>query len=189
MNKTKQITIAGFGGQGVMLLGQMLAHLGNEHGLNSLWYPSYGPETRGGTANCAITLSETEINSPVFSEADTLIILNEPSLNKFKTKIKSGGDLLYNSSLIKGTITNDEINIYPLPVNDLAIDLGNIRTANMIMLGAFLELNKTFSDDLVENVLKELLGERRKHLLDINLKAIYEGKNQIRKMKKINEKL
>lgn len=189
MNNIKQITIAGFGGQGVMLLGQMLAHLGNEKGLNSLWYPSYGPETRGGTANCAITISESPINSPVFSSADTLIILNKPSLDKFSKKIKNGGDLLYNSSLIKDDVKETNINVYPLPVNDLALSLGNAQIANMIMLGAYLELTKEFSSKLVKEVLTNLLGERRKHLVEINLKAIETGKDEIRKLKENNEKL
>lgn len=189
MIDTRQITIAGFGGQGVMFLGQMLAHLGNEEGLNSLWFPSYGPETRGGTANCAVTISKKTINSPVFSEADTLIILNEPSLEKFCKKIKKGGDLLYNSSLIKDVVENGEINVYPLPINDLAAKMGNPQIANMIMLGGYLELTKEFTDALVKEVLKTLLGEKRKHLLEINLEAIQTGKNIIRKIKKDYEKL
>lgn len=189
MINTKQITIAGFGGQGVMFLGQMLAHLGNEQGLNSLWFPSYGPETRGGTANCAVTISKRTINSPVFSKADTLIILNEPSLDKFSKKIKKDGALLYNSSLIKDNVKNDEVNIYPLPINDLAAKIGNPQIANMIMLGAYLELTKEFADELVKKVLIMLLGEKRKHLLEINLEAIQTGKNIIRKIKKDNEKL
>lgn len=184
MTKTRQITIAGFGGQGVMFLGQLLAHLGNEKGLNSLWYPSYGPETRGGTANCAITISKDKINSPVFSSADTLIILNEPSLDKFSKKIKKEGDLLYNSSLIKEEINNPNINVYPLPINDVATSLGNPQIANMVILGAYLELTKEFQEQLVIDVLKKLLGERRKHLLEINLKAIAEGKKIIRELKK-----
>ncbi|NLN50282.1 MAG: 2-oxoacid:ferredoxin oxidoreductase subunit gamma [Acholeplasmataceae bacterium] len=183
MNKTKQITIAGFGGQGVMFLGQMLAHLGNEAGLNSLWYPSYGPETRGGTANCAVTLSDKKINSPIFSEANTLFILNKPSLDKFIDKVYSGGTILYNSSLIKEEVIKKDVNVYPLPINDLATELGNIRVANMIMFGAYLELNQDFSDKLVEKVLISILGEGKKDLVKINLEAIALGKEFIREMK------
>lgn len=183
MNNIKQITIAGFGGQGVMFLGQMLAYLSNEKGLNSLWYPSYGPETRGGTANCAVTMSSSKINSPVFSEANTLIILNKPSLDKFSDKVKSEGDLLYNSSLIKEEVIKEKVNVYPIPINDLAKELGNLQISNMIMLGAYLELNPDFSQSLVEKVLIDRLGDKRKGLLDINLKAISVGKEQIRKLK------
>lgn len=183
MINTKQVTVAGFGGQGVMLLGQMLAYIGTEEGLNSLWYPSYGPETRGGTANCAVTVSSETINSPVFSEASTLIILNKPSLDKFIDKIKDGGDLLYNSSLIEEVVKKDKVNVYPIPVNDMAVELGNLRVANMIMLGAYLELNPKYSFETVLKVLKEVLGERRKHLVEINVKAIEEGQKYIRKLK------
>lgn len=188
MNNTKQITIAGFGGQGVMFLGQMLAYLGNEKEFNSLWYPSYGPETRGGTANCAVTVSNQNINSPVFSKADTLIILNEPSLKKFADKIKEGGTLLYNSSLITEKVEKENVNVYGLPVNELATELGNLQIANMIMLGAYLELNQEYSPELVQKVLINRLGEKRKGLLEINLKAINLGKEYLRKLKD-NERL
>jgi 2-oxoglutarate ferredoxin oxidoreductase subunit gamma len=97
----RTIRISGFGGQGVMLTGQLLAHAANEQGLYSLWVPTYGPETRGGTANCSITISDKPIYSPVFQKSDDLLIFNEPSLAKFGEKIKSGGNIFYNSSLIK----------------------------------------------------------------------------------------
>ncbi len=179
MNDTKQITIAGFGGQGVMLLGQMLAHMGNETNLYSLWYPSYGPETRGGTANCAVTLSQKPINSPVFSKATTVIALNKPSLDKFINRVCDDGVIFYNSSLIKEDIFHDKAKVYAIPVNDLAISLGNLRVANMVMLGAYLALNDDFSDQTVENVLRKILGESKKDLVAINLLAIAEGKKYI----------
>ncbi len=183
MNKTRQITIAGFGGQGVMLLGQMLAQLGNEMGLNSLWYPSYGPETRGGTANCAVTISDVDINSPVFSKADTVVVLNRPSLDKFIDRITDGGELLYNSSLVPEEVKKDNARVYPIPVNDMAMELGNIRVANMIMLGAYLELNPDFCQEQVHKVLVETLGERRKEFVDINVKAINLGRKFIKEFK------
>ncbi len=181
---SKQIIVAGFGGQGVMFLGQMLAYLGTEKGQNSLWYPSYGPETRGGTANCSITVSSQVINSPVFSEADTLIILNKPSLDKFQEKIKENGDILYNSSLITEEVKSDKGNVYPLQINELARYLGNPQVANMIMLGAYLELNQEFPIELVEKVLKDRLGQRRMSFFEINMKAIKTGQEEIRKLKK-----
>src|SRR5690606_901689 len=101
MPKQERITIAGFGGQGVMLIGQILAYAGNEIGKNTLWFPSYGPETRGGTANCAVTISDEAINSPVFSKANTLIAMNLPSLDKFYLKVLDNGNIIFNSSLIK----------------------------------------------------------------------------------------
>lgn len=183
MNDTRQITIAGFGGQGVMLLGQMFAHLANETVKNSLWYPSYGPETRGGTANCAVTISNVDINSPVFSKADTVIALNKPSLDKFIDKIYDEGQLLFNSSLINEKVIKENVNVFPIPINDIALKLGNIRVANMVMLGAYLELNKTFPLDVVHNVLIDTLGERRKAHFEINKKAIEEGMKYIRELK------
>lgn len=181
---SKQVIVAGFGGQGVMFLGQMLAYLGTEKGENSLWYPSYGPETRGGTANCSITISKQLINSPVFSEADTLVILNKPSLDKFREKIKEDGDIIYNSSLILEDFKCEKGNVYPIPVNELAVELGNLQVANMIMLGAYLELNQEFPQDLVEKVLKDRLGERRMSFFEINMKAISTGQEYIRKLKR-----
>lgn len=183
MNKTRQITIAGFGGQGVMLLGQMFAQLANKTGQNTLWYPSYGPETRGGTANCAVTMSNVEINSPVFSQANTVIALNKPSLDKFINRIYDGGQLLYNSSLVKEEVIKDDVEVYPIPANDIAMKLGNLRVANMVMLGAYLQLNKSFSLEIVYEVLTEILGERRKAHLEINQQAITEGMNFIKEFK------
>ena len=184
MNKAKRITIAGFGGQGVMMIGQMLAYAGNEADVNSLWFPSYGPETRGGTANCSVTLSPVLINSPVFSKADTLIIMNKPSLTKFWDKVEQNGVLLYNSSLINEEVKRDDCQIYGIPVVDLALELGNIKVANMIILGAYLFLNPDFSDDIIQKVLVKILGQGKQHLVDINIKAIQVGKDYISKLVK-----
>ncbi|HOH18206.1 MAG TPA: 2-oxoacid:acceptor oxidoreductase family protein [Bacilli bacterium] len=184
MNKAKRITIAGFGGQGVMMIGQMLAYAGNEADLNSLWFPSYGPETRGGTANCSVTLSPTLINSPVFSKADTLIIMNKPSLTKFWDKIIVNGTLLYNSSLITEPVVRNDCQVYGIPVVDLALELGNVKVANMIILGAYLYLNPDFNDEIIKKVLEKILGEDKQHLVDINIKAIQLGKDYIAKLVK-----
>jgi len=185
MNKTKRITIAGFGGQGVMMIGQVLAYAGTEAELNSLWYPSYGPETRGGTANCSVTISPTLINSPVFSKADTLIVLNKPSLAKYFDKILEGGEIIYNSSLIDGEVKKDHVRVYPVPANDMAAELGNTKVANMVILGAYLQLNDDFSDEIIEEVLKHILGANKQQYLEINLKAIRMGKEFVSKMGKL----
>ena len=182
MIKTQKITVAGFGGQGVMTIGQILAYTGNEYDLNTLWYPSYGPETRGGTANCAVTISKEAINSPVFSEATTLIILNEPSLKKFIDKIENNGNLIYNSSLIVGKVLKDSINIYPIPANDIALELGNARVSNMVVLGAYLALNPSFEEKMLK-VIEVMLGENKKDLLQLNITALYTGKEYLEKIK------
>ncbi len=171
----KQVTVAGFGGQGVMLLGQTLAHAGNEVGLKTLWFPSYGPETRGGTANCGVTISNEQINSPVYSKASTLIMLNEPSLRKFLDKVKDGGEVIYNSSLVTNEVKADKVRLYPIKANEIAMELGNIRVANMIMLGAYLALNDEIPFDEIVKSLESIFGEGRKHLMEINIKALKKG--------------
>ena len=182
MSKVKRIVIAGFGGQGVMLAGQILAYAGNEANLNSLWFPSYGPETRGGTANCSVTISSIPINSPIFAKADTLMAFNLPSLQKFKDKVVDGGAIIYNSSLISGEVSVEGINIYPIPANDIAMELGNMKVVNMVMLGAYLELNQDFSEDLIIKVLHKVFGHGKEHLIDINVEAIKRGKEIIRSL-------
>lgn len=179
MSRTEKVTVAGFGGQGVMLVGQMLAYAGNDAGKNSLWYPSYGPETRGGTANCAVTISDKEIYSPVFSKADTLIIFNGPSMDKFISKMKVDGNLFYNSSLITNVPARVDVNIYPVPMNELAETLGNQKVANMVMLGAYLEVTKLFDDQVIHEVLGKML-KSKPALIDINIKAIAMGRTYIK---------
>jgi len=184
MNKIERVTIAGFGGQGVMMIGQLLAYCGNESELNSLWFPSYGPETRGGTANCSVTLSEKYINSPVFSKANTLMALNKPSLQRFIDKVEDGGIILYNKSLISDDIKAEGKTVYGIPMNDIAADLGNLKVANMVMMGAYLELTNIFNQDLFTKVLKKFLGTKKENLLEINIEAINLGRKYIQEHKK-----
>jgi 2-oxoglutarate ferredoxin oxidoreductase subunit gamma len=173
----RTIRIAGFGGQGVMLSGQLLAYAATKQGLYSLWVPTYGPETRGGTANCAITISDQPIHSPVFKKSDDLIVFNEPSYQKFGQNINSGGKLFYNKSLIKANIKSDEFNSYGIPMNDIANDLDMPQVANMVMLGAYMKAIKIFDEDVVLESLAYLLGSRKKHLLEVNQKAMQLGKD------------
>lgn len=184
MTKAEKITVAGFGGQGVMTLGQIIAHAGAQTNLNSLWYPSYGPETRGGTANCAVIVSPQPINSPVFARADALMALNKPSLDRFCDKVAVGGKILYNASLIDEVSSRENIEIYGVPINDIADSLGNLRVANMVMLGAYLELSPIFTDEVINNVLRDFLGAKKESLLAINLEAIKMGKEHIREVRK-----
>lgn len=177
-NKIERITIAGFGGQGVMMIGQILAHTAIKEHLNSTWFPSYGPETRGGTANCAVIISKEEIYSPVFKLANTVIVLNSPSLDKFQSRIEEDGVLLYNSSLIDPEQVTFH-NAYGIPINDLASELGNPRVANMIMLGAYLELKRIYNLENVLQTLQEYLGQNKANLLEINIQAIEVGRKFI----------
>jgi len=176
MNDSVNIKVAGFGGQGVMMFGQMLAYAATEEELYALWVPSYGPETRGGTANCSVIVAKKPINSPVFQKADRLVAFNLPSLEKFRDKVEKTGVVLYNSSLIQEPGVIDAKTVLAVPANDVALSLGNIQVANMVMLGAFLEVTGMFQAATIEHILQKLLGERKAHLMPINLAAISAGR-------------
>ena len=175
----ERVTVAGFGGQGVMVIGQMIAYLANEANYNTLWFPSYGPETRGGTANCSVLVSAPQINSPVFSKAETVIAMNGPSLEKFLPTVKENGNLLYNSSLIERSFEGVKANIIGIPVNDMAAELGNVRVANTIMLGAYLEVCGFFSDEVVEKIINKFFA-KKSSLIPLNMKAIEAGRKFVR---------
>lgn len=171
----RTIRISGFGGQGVMLTGQLLAYAANKQGLYSLWVPTYGPETRGGTANCSITISDKPIYSPVFQKSDDLIIFNEPSLAKFGNRIKPGGNLFYNSSLIKSEVKQEEVSVFPVPMSELAQSLDKPQVANMVMLGAYLKKTKIFKEEAIIESLKYLLGAKKVGMIPINQTALAVG--------------
>lgn len=175
MNETYNIKVAGFGGQGVMMVGQLLAYAATDRDLYALWYPSYGPETRGGTANCSVIVSKKPINSPVFHKASQLIAFNQPSLDKFINNVQNNGLILYNSSLITEPKPLESIRFMGVPANDIAIELGNIQVANMVIMGAFIALTEIFNVELIEKMLQKFLGERKAHLMDINREAIQRG--------------
>jgi 2-oxoglutarate ferredoxin oxidoreductase subunit gamma len=181
MNKETKIKVAGFGGQGVMMFGQMLAYSATHDELNSLWFPSYGPETRGGTANCSVIVSKETINSPVFKNATHLVAFNLPSLEKFKNQIEPGGLLLYNSSLVNQEVKVNNVLCMGIPINDIALELGMQQVANMVMLGSYLELSKLFDDQTIHQIIKKFMGERKAHMVDINIKALQAGRDFIRK--------
>ncbi|SHH10499.1 2-oxoglutarate ferredoxin oxidoreductase subunit gamma [Thermosyntropha lipolytica DSM 11003] len=138
----KQVLFAGFGGQGVLSMGQFLTHAALSAGKHVSWVPSYGAEMRGGTANCLVTISDEEISSPITENPLMAVILNRPSLDKFENKIKPNGTLVINSSLVDREPRRDDLDVLKLPVNELADRLGNPRGANMILLGAYLEKTK-----------------------------------------------
>lgn len=172
---TEQLIIAGFGGQGIMSMGQMLTYAGMTEGKNVSWLPSYGPEMRGGTANCNIILSDGLVASPIVTEATTVMVLNKPSLDKFEETVKKDGILIINSSLIEKKSTRTDIKTYYIPASDIALELGNDKIANMVMLGAYLELTKVVSIDAVIESLKKVLGEAKMKLIPINRLALERG--------------
>jgi len=174
---TRTIRIAGFGGQGVMLTGQLLAHAAARQGLHSLWVPTYGPETRGGTANCAVTVSDQPIYSPVFKNADDLLVFNGPSYEKFGERIRKGGNLFYNASLIENPDAPEGVHVHGVPMNEIAIRLEVPQVANMVMLGSYVATVGLFDEQVIRDVLADLLGESKRHLVDVNMKAMQEGKS------------
>lgn len=183
MGEVNNIRIAGFGGQGVMMFGQLLAFAATNENLYGLWYPSYGPETRGGTANCSVIVSHKPINSPVFQKATQLVAFNAPSLQKFMDKVQPKGLILYNSSLISECPTIESIRIIGVPINEIAANLGSSQVANMVMLGAYLALTDLFPEVAIIKALAQFLGEKKAHLLDINKSALAAGREYIAGLK------
>lgn len=176
----QEVIMAGTGGQGIMVMGQLLAHAAVEEEKNVVWFPSYGPETRGGTADCTVIISSEEIGSPVTASPDTLIALNQTLLNKFAPLVKREGVILVNSSLAKPPKDRDDCKIVNVPANDIAVELGNMRIANMVMLGAFIELTKPVKLESVCRALVEVLPTHRHDLLPLNERALQRGAEMVR---------
>ncbi len=171
----EELIIAGFGGQGVMSMGQLLTYAGMIEDKYVAYIPSYGPEMRGGTANCSVTLSDKEISSPVFTEPTSVIIMNQPSLAKFEPAIKPGGILIVNSSLVSKKAERTDIKVYEIAGNEVAEKLGNSKVANIVLLGAYIELTKVVTIDSIIESLKKVLPERRHNLIPLNRQALEAG--------------
>lgn len=176
----ERIIIAGFGGQGVMAMGQLLTYSGMIEDKNVSWLPSYGPEMRGGTANCNVTISTDPVGSPVVVEATTAIVLNKPSLDKFESSVVPGGKLFVNASLIDRKSIREDIEVYYIPANEIANDLGNSRIANMVMLGAYLEIVKPVDVDSIYKAYPKVFGEAKAHLLPINKDGLAKGAESVK---------
>lgn len=170
----KEIIIAGFGGQGVLLIGRMLAYAGMMEGKEVSWLPSYGPEMRGGTANCTVVISDKPVGSPVVKSPDILVVLNRPSLDKFEPFVKKNGLLIVNSSLIDRKTERDDIEVLYVPANDIAIKCGSPKAANMVALGALIGKTKLLKIESLEETIKETFSEKEK-IVNLNLKALREG--------------
>jgi len=174
-DKHHEIIIAGMGGQGVMVIGQLLAHAALLEGLNVVWFPSYGPETRGGTADCTVIISSEEIGSPVSSNPDALIALSQIMLDRFSPKVKHEGLILVNTSLAAPPKDRADCKIVEIPANDVANDVGNPKAANMVMLGAYVQLAKPVKLDSIKASMAEVLPERYHHLISVNCAALERG--------------
>ena len=177
----ERVIMAGFGGQGVMSMGQLLTYAGMIENKHVSWLPSYGPEMRGGTANCNVMVSDGPIGSPIVTEATAAIVMNRPSLDKFEDDVVKGGNLLINSSLIDRKANREELNAYYIPANEMAVELGNAKVANMIMLGAYLELTKAVKVESIVAALKKVFGESKAHLIPLYEKALEKGAEAVRK--------
>jgi 2-oxoglutarate ferredoxin oxidoreductase subunit gamma len=171
-----EVVIAGFGGQGVLFAGQMLAFAAMDYGKEVTWIPSYGPEMRGGTANCTVIVADEEIGSPLVRYPQAVLALNLPSLDKYESAVLPGGVLIVNSSLTNRSVIRTDIKAVMIPANEIAEELGNKRLVNVIMLGALLEMTPILPFDAVEEAVKNHLPERHKHLLSVNLEALRRGK-------------
>lgn len=169
------IIIAGFGGQGIMLAGQVLATAGMIDGQNVVWSPSYGPEMRGGAAHCTVIVSRDPIGSPIVSQADAALVLDQPSLAKFEGKIRPGGLLIINSSLVRGEPSRDDIRVYRIPANARAEDAGDVRTANMVMLGALYALLAPVGREALSGAFRAICPADKTHLIPLNEKALEMG--------------
>ena len=171
----ERVIIAGFGGQGVLLMGQLLAKAGMLDGKHTVWLPSYGPEMRGGTANCSVIVSKDEIFSPIVTGATSAIVMNRPSLDKFEKSVIPGGKLFINSSIIDIPATRRDIEAYYVPCNEIANELGFSTVSNMVMLGAYLEKCPCVEVESALKALLEKLGEKKAHLLSMNREAFARG--------------
>ncbi|MBN1821616.1 MAG: 2-oxoacid:acceptor oxidoreductase family protein [Prolixibacteraceae bacterium] len=172
---TEEIIIAGFGGQGVLSMGKIIAYSGIMENKEVTWFPSYGPEMRGGTANVTVIVSDTRISSPVIQEYDTAIILNQQSMDKFEKTVKPGGTLLYDPNGIVHPPTRTDINIYKVDGTRTAVEMGNPKVFNMIVVGSYLKVKPILSLDNVEKGLQKSLPERYHKLIPLNLAAIEKG--------------
>ncbi|MCD7964116.1 MAG: 2-oxoacid:acceptor oxidoreductase family protein [Rikenellaceae bacterium] len=171
----QEIIIAGFGGQGVLSMGKILAYSGVMQGLEVTWMPSYGPEMRGGTANVTVILSDNRISSPIVQDYDTVIVLNQQSLDKFESSVKPGGILMYDPNGISNPPTRTDITIYKIPATEESAKMGNPRVFNMIVLGALLKVNPVVEIENSFKGLEKSLPERLHKTIPANQQAILRG--------------
>jgi 2-oxoglutarate ferredoxin oxidoreductase subunit gamma len=177
----RSLLAAGFGGQGVLTLGQLVAYTAMYEGRHVTWIPSYGPEMRGGTANCSVMVSDEEIASPVVSRADYVVIMNQPSLAKFEPTVKPGGILLYNEDLVSYRNPRTDITVVAVPANALAMELGSEKVANVVVLGALVEAGDIVGADACLATIKDKLGKKKAQMMEMNITAFEKGREIVRK--------
>ena len=172
---TREVIVSGFGGQGVMSIGKTLIEAGMAEGLYVSWLPSYGPEMRGGTANCSVVMSPKPVGSPVVVNPTELIAMNAPSLTKFENAVIPNGIILINSSIVSIKPSREDVKAFYIPCVEIANEIGNPKVANMAMLGAYLEATKALKVETVHEMLKHIFHGPKEKLIALNLKAMEAG--------------
>ena len=171
----EEVIISGFGGQGALFAGQLMTHAGLREGRHVTWIPSYGPEMRGGTAHCTVIISDEQIGSPIIRNPTVAVVLNPPSMDKYEPLVRPGGVLVVNSSLVQRPATRDDITVVEVPANELALEMGNLKMANVVALGALLATQEVVSLEAVEHSLDESVPDERRHIIEPNKKALRRG--------------
>lgn len=171
----QEVMFSGFGGQGVLTIAKNLAYTGMLSGKEVCWMPTYGPEMRGGTCGCTVSVSNSSISSPILEVFDTVVVLNQPSLDKYESKVKKGGLLIWESTNIGNAPTREDVDVLPIPAYEEADKLGNTLVMGMILLGAFIQKTGAITVEGVMETLKKTLPERRHHLIPLNEKALRKG--------------
>ena len=170
-----EVQFAGFGGQGIMLMGQILAQAGMHEGSEVVWIPSYGPEMRGGTAYCTVVISDRPIGSPIIRNPRHLVAMNRPSLEKFAPMVKPGGVIFINKSIISVDAGRDDVDVLKVPIIEMARELGNVKAANIIALGAFVARSQVVAFESLEQAVREKFAHKEK-LIPINMEALEAGR-------------
>lgn len=171
----REIIIAGFGGQGVMSIGKSLVEAGLQEGLEVSWVPSYGPEMRGGTANCSVILSENTIGSPIVYNPTELIAMNGPSLVKFRDDVVPGGTVFVNSDTVKEAVEREDVKVVRVPCDTIAIQLGNPKVSNMVMLGAYIAATKALEPETLREMIRHMFSGPKEKLIPLNMEALDRG--------------
>ena len=171
----REIILSGFGGQGVMSIGKNLAEAGVAEGLEVSWVPSYGPEMRGGTANCTVILSTEPIGAPMTETPSEIIVMNRPSLAKFEPIVQSGGTVFINSSIVPDKVSRDDVNAVYVPCDEIADKLGNPKVGNMVMLGAYIAATNALKQETIETMIEEMFAGNKAKLIPLNLEALKHG--------------
>lgn len=171
----REIILSGFGGQGVMSIGKNLVEAGAEEDLEVSWVPSYGPEMRGGTANCSVILSDERIGSPLVETPMDLIAMNQPSLAKFESSVLPEGKIFVNSSIVSSKVSRADVTAIYVPCDEIAQELGNIKVSNMVMLGAYVAATGILKIETIENMIHEMFSGKKSKLIPLNMEALKRG--------------